>query len=295
MPTSHDKNPAPAAPAGRVHVEEKFSLPLFIATVAGMLAVLMGALWLLAPEAVWAAQWSAPWWAFLGAFLAVTLFNAFVEFFFHRYILHKPVVSFLSRFYRQHTLHHSLTRITRRRTGSGRELPYVENIYPITEPEQHEASFFPWFTLPVFALVVTPLLVLLTWLLPVFPWFVAGYLALAGSLALYEIFHAIEHWAFEKWAPLIESRRFGWMWRHIYSFHLRHHAVIDCNEGISGFFTFPVADLVFGTWVNPKSLYVDGGDWEPADFHSPRPCAFIRWCDAWTDRRVKARRSHARE
>lgn len=281
-------------PARHGHVEEKFSLPLFIATVTGCLVAILALVWLVAPSSVWATQLSAPWWAFLGAFLAITLFNAFVEFFFHRYILHKPVVPFLSRFYRQHTLHHSLTRITRRRTSSGRELPYVENIYPITQPEQHEASFFPWFTLPVFALVVTPLLALLTWLFPVFPWFVAGYVALAASLTLYEVFHAIEHWAFEKWAPLVENRYFGWMWRHIYSFHLRHHAVIDCNEGISGFFTFPVADLVFRTWINPKTLYVDGGGWEPQDFHSPNPIAPIRWLDRWTDERVKARRARAR-
>lgn len=281
-------------PVRHGHVEEKFSLPLFIVTVAGCLIAILAVLWLLAPSSVWETQWSAPWWAFLGAFLVITLFNAFVEFFFHRYILHKPVVPFLSRFYRQHTLHHSLTRITRRRTASGRELPYVENIYPITQPEQHEASFFPWFTLPVFALVVTPLLALLTWAFPVFPWFVAGYVALAASLTLYEVFHAIEHWAFEKWAPLVESRYFGWMWRHIYSFHLRHHAVIDCNEGISGFFTFPVADLVFRTWINPKTLYVDGGGWEPQDFRSPNPIAPIRWLDRWTDDRVKARRARAR-
>ena len=282
--------PSPPAP----HPEEKFSLTLFVGTVAGMLALIGGIFWLLAPAALWDAQWSPPWWAFLIAFLVITLFNAFFEFFLHRYVLHKPVLSLLSHFYRQHTLHHSLTRITRRRTSSGRELPYVENIYPITQPEQHEASFFPWFTLPVFALVVTPVLIGLNWFFPSFPWFSAGYAALAASLALYEIFHAIEHWAFEKWAPLIENRYFGWAWRHVYSFHLRHHAVIDCNEGISGFFTFPIADLVFGTWINPKTLYVDGGDWEPKDFHSPRPCAFIRWCDAACDRIVQARRKQAR-
>lgn len=70
--------------------------------------------------------------------------------------------------------------------------------------------------------------------------------------------------------------------------------MIDCNEGISGFFTFPVADLVFRTWINPKTLYVDGGGWEPQDFHSPNPIAPIRWLDRWTDERVKARRARAR-
>lgn len=280
--------------ARRVPVEEKFSLSLFVLTVVGMLALMLGALWLVAPDSVWHAQWTAPWWAFLGAFLGIKLFNAFMEYFFHRYVLHKPVLPLLGRLYRQHTLHHSLTRIARRRTGSGRELPYVENIYPMMEPEQHEASFFPWFTLPAFGLFVTPLLAVLTWLLPSFPWFSAGFLAVTASLILYEVFHAIEHWPFEKWEPLIESRRWGWLWRHIYSFHLRHHAVIDCNEGISGFFTFPVADLVFRTWVNPKTLYVDGGGWEPDDFRSPRPIAPIRWCDRMADFWVQRRRAAAR-
>jgi hemolysin III len=280
--------------APRAPVEEKFSLPLFIATVILSLAGIVLLLRWLAPENVWHAQWTAPWWAFLVAFLAIKVVNAFAEFFFHRYVLHKPVLPLLSRFYKQHTLHHSLTRITRRRTASGRELPYVENIFPMTKPEQHEASFFPWYTLFAFAAALTPVLVVLHWVAPQFPWFSAGYAALAASLVLYEVFHAIEHWAFEKWAPLIEHRQFGWMWRHIYSFHLRHHAVIDCNEAISGFFTFPLPDLVFGTWINPKTLYVDGGGWEPQDFRSPRPYAFIRWCDALCDRVVKARRARAR-
>lgn len=280
--------------AKREPVEEHFSLPLFIVTVLASLAALIVLLRLLAPASLWEAQWNAPWWSYLLAFLAIKVVNAFFEFFFHRYILHKPVVGFLSRFYRQHTLHHSLTRITRRRTPGGRELPYVENIYPITEPHQHEASFFPWYTLIAFGAFMTPLFIVLHWIAPGIPWFVAGYAALAASLILYEVFHAIEHWDFEKWAPLVEAPRTGRLWRHIYSFHLRHHAVIDCNEAISGFFTFPLPDLVFGTWINPKTLYVDGGDWEPHEFRSPRPCAFIRWCDAFADRVVQARRARAR-
>jgi hemolysin III len=290
---SSDAMSAPTA--SRTPVEEEFSLPLFIVTVVVSMAGICALFWLLAPESLWHTQVNAPWWTFVVAFLAVTVINAFAEFFFHRYVLHKPVLSVLSRFYKQHTLHHSLTRITRRRTSSGRELPYVENIYPITQPEQKEASFFPWYTMAVFAAAITPILVLLSLVAPMFPWFSAGYAALACSLVLYEVFHAIEHWPFEKWAPLVENKYFGWMWRHIYSFHLRHHAVIDCNEAISGFFTFPLPDLVFGTWINPKTLYVDGGGWEPQDFRSPTPYAFIRWCDAACDRIVKARRAKARE
>lgn len=272
------------------HVEEEFSPTLFIVTVVLSFAGLIGLLWLAAPQSVWAAQTGTTVTAFVAAFLIMHLFACFVEFFFHRYVLHKPVIPLLSRFYRQHTLHHTLTRIGRKRTPGGREIPFVENIYPIIEDEQKEASFFPWYTLPVFGLLLTPLLALLHFLVPSLPWFLAGYSAMAFSLALYELFHAIEHWPFEKWAVLIENPRWGWAWRKIYSFHLRHHAVIDCNEGISGFFTIPVADFVFSTWIFPKSLYTDGGEWEASEFTSPKPVRFIQWLDRASDEIVRNRR-----
>jgi hemolysin III len=276
--------------SAKPRVEEQFSLPLFLFTVAVSLAGLTALLWLLAPAAVWHVQVSTTVLRFAAVFLVISMFNCFVEYGFHRYVLHKPVASFLSRFYRQHTLHHSLTRIGRRRTSSGREVPYVENIYPVTEPEQGEASFFPWYTLAVFGAVLTPLLVVLHWFMPTLPWFLGGFCATAFSLTLYEVFHAIEHWSFERWAPLIEHKQMGWFWRKVYSFHLRHHAVIDCNEAISGFFTLPVADWVFGTFLLPKSLYVDGSEWTEAEFVSPKPCALIRWIDRKTDEMVQRRR-----
>ncbi len=281
---SSHTSPTPA------HVEEELSLPLFFTTVILTLAGFYGLFRLAAPAPVWLAQTSAGIWKFAAAFCVMKLFNCFVEFFFHRYVLHKPVVPFLSRFYRQHTLHHNLTRIGRKRTPGGREIPVVENIYPITQPEQTEASFFPWYTLVVFGFIVTPVLAVLQWILPSLPWFFAGYAAIATSLIFYEVFHAIEHLSFEKWAVLIEHPRWGRFWRKVYSFHLRHHAVIDCNEAISGFFTLPVADFLFGTWIFPKSLYTDGGEWEPAEFVSPKPCQLIRWCDQASDEIVRNRR-----
>ncbi len=281
----------PSLPRGLV--EEKFSLPLFLFTVAASLAGLVVLLKLVAPDATWQAQVTGGAAGFAVAFLVIHLGTCFFEFFFHRYVLHKPVVPFLSRFYRQHTLHHSLTRIGKRYTTSGREVPFVENVYPVTTPEQGEASFFPWYTLAIFAVLLTPILIGLQALMPSIPWFFGGFAAIAFALSLYEIFHAIEHWSFERWAPLIEHRTFGWFWRKVYSFHLRHHAVIDCNEAISGFFTLPVFDWVFGTFILPKSLYVTGTEWQANEFTSPRPVAFIRWCDAKGDALVKARRAAA--
>jgi hemolysin III len=274
------------------HKHEQFSLPLFVFTVLATLAGLFALLRFAAPD-VWTAQFVAPLWKAAAAFLAISLFNCYMEFFFHRYVLHQPAIPFLRRLYRQHTLHHALTRIGRRSGRDGRGVLFVENKFPIVEPEQGEASFFPWYSLAVFALVLTPVLAGVQWLMPSFPWFLAGFLALATSLALYEILHAINHWSFEKWEPLISHPRWGALWRPAYAFHLRHHAVIECNESISGFFGLPVADWTFGTCLMPRSIYADGDTWKPEEFESPRPRAFIRWLDRWANRVVQNRRELA--
>jgi hemolysin III len=271
---------------------EKFSLPRFIITVLVSLAGLLAALRLVAPG-VWDGQFLAPAWRWGAAFLAVTFVNCFIEFFFHRYVLHQPAIRIVQRLYRQHTLHHALTRIGQMRGQGGRGIVFVENKFPIVTPEQSEASFFPWYSLAIFGVLLAPLLALLQWLFPSFPWFFSGFGALAASLALYEILHAIEHWPFEKWSPLIEHPRWGRFWRPIYGFHLRHHAVINCNESISGFFGLPVADWIFGTCVIPQTIYADGEEWASDKFRSPRPIAIIRILDEIAARIVRRRRAMA--
>ena len=271
---------------------EEFSLPLFAVTVLGTLAVLAGALWLAAPT-VWAAQWSAPLWKGVVAFVLVSLANCFLEYFFHRYLLHTSALPLLRRLYRQHTRHHALTHVVRRPARDGRAILCVENKFPIVEPEQGEASFFPWYSLAAFALLVTPFLVVLHLLWPGFPWFVAGFAALAVSLSLYEVLHAINHWAIEKWSPLLTHRVWGGFWRPVYGFHLRHHAVTDCNESVSGFFGLPLADWVFRTCIIPRTVYAHGEPSDPSMFCHPRPVALIAWLDARAKRAMAKRRRRA--
>jgi hemolysin III len=268
---------------------EEFSLPLFMLTVLATLAGLFATLRLFAPR-VWDAQFLAPVWKGAIAFLVISLVNTFIEYFFHRYVLHTPAIPLLRQLYKQHTLHHALTRIARKRGSDGHGILFIENKFPMTEPEQGEASFFPWYSLAVFAGLLSPLLALLEWLLPSFPWFFAGFGALAVSLSLYEVLHAINHWPFEKWAPLIQHPRWGRIWRPAYAFHLRHHAVTDCNESISGFFGLPVADWVFGTCVIPQTVYAEDEEWTPDKFRSPSPRGIIKRLDAWAERVVQRRR-----
>ena len=149
-----------SAPPPEVETE-KFSLPLFVLTVLLTLAGLFAALRLLAPG-VWADQFLAPAWKGVAAFIAVSLLNCFEEYFFHRYVLHQPAIRWLQNLYRQHTRHHALTRIGQKPGRAGRSILFIENKFPIAAPEQGEASFFPWYSLAVFAAILTPLLALLS-------------------------------------------------------------------------------------------------------------------------------------
>ena len=164
---------------------------------------------------------------------------------------------------------------------------------PSWTPTSTRRPFSHSSTLGTFACILAPVLALLQWLLPTFPWFFSGFAALASSLAIYELVHAIEHWSLDRWEPLIESKRWGFFWRPAYSFHLRHHAVIDCNESISGFFCLPLADWVFGTCLMPRSIYADGQEWTAEEFTSPRPIWPIRMLDEAADRAVKRHRAGA--
>lgn len=281
-----------SSPPGPGHSTEAFSLPLFLVTVAATLVALLGVLRFAFPGA-WTQQLRASFGAGAAAFLAVSLVNCFTEYFFHRYLLHTPAIPLLNGFYRQHVLHHALTRIVKRRTADGRGRLTIENVFPIVEPSQGEASFFPWYTLAAFAAVYTPFLALAQCFLPSFPWFLSGFAALAASLALYELVHAVDHWPLARWEPLLESRRWGWFWRRAYAFHLRHHAVADCNEAISGFFGLPVADWIFGTCAIPETLYADGEPWSPDKFQSPRPRWPVRALDRWVAEDTRRRRDAA--
>jgi hemolysin III len=271
-----------------------FSPALFIFTILASLAVLIGALILIAPG-VWQAQLSASFLSFAAVFALTHAFGGLMEYFFHRYVLHAPLFDVLSYFYKQHTLHHALTRIVYRPSSTLHEtmptLVEVENRYPIVEEKQHEASFFPWYTLIVFGLLLTPLLALGQFLFPTAPFLLAGWTGLAFSMALYELVHAVEHWPEGRWHAMIARPNTGRFWRKAYAFHLRHHADIRCNEGISGVFGLPIYDFLFGTYVDPETLYLHGKETCPKQFVSPRPSFFlIRWLDTQAEKAVKTRR-----
>ncbi len=272
--------------------EPKFSLWLFLLVNVFSFTALCVILALVVPT-VWRAQLAASWLALLGVFLAVHVGAAFLEFFFHRYVLHAPLVPFLAYFYKQHTLHHALTRVGYQKGAkTGENMPtLVENRYPIVEEKQFEASYFPWYSLFVFTFCACVILVPLQFLFPAAPLLLGGFIAVAWSLVLYETIHAIEHWPQATWDGLVARPKTGRFWRKVYAFHLRHHADIRCNEAISGLFGLPVPDWIFGTYVDPETLYKHGQSAAPEEFVSPSPrFGFLRWLDRLAEKSVQQRR-----
>lgn len=268
---------------------QKFSFLIFTITILSSVAVYLTAFALIAP-AVWQIGLQASFTSHIVVFLLCHLGYGLFEHPFHRYVLHSPLIPGLSRFFKSHTMHHGLTSITWREIG-------VRNFYPIIIEKQHEASFFPWYSYLVFILVATPFLILVQWIFPSAPIFLGGALALAWSISLYEILHAIEHKDFDTvWLPKLEHRNpyLRKFWRIAYSFHLRHHADIKCNEGISGFFGIPIADFLLGTWINPTTLYTHGSIVDKKEFESPTPVFFIRLLDDFAQRRKEKLRNKKR-
>lgn len=211
------------------------------------------------------------------AFLLMHLVASFFEFFFHRYVLHLKVIPFLKQFAEKHGRHHGLTPV---RKVSGGNLLRVENTFPILKEEQRPHSVFPWYALMVFALVFTPPIFFLQWLLPALPMLFGGYLTVFVSYVGYEVLHGYEHRSYEKWwKPRIERKYFGAWWKKFYSFHLTHHANTRCNEAIAGFLGMPLPDWILGTYKKPSQLLLDGTMVVEEDFTAPRPSWPIRLLD----------------
>ncbi len=262
-----------------------FSVSIFIIIILTSLAASLAAVALVSPT-VFKAQFQAPVWIHILTFLGCHLFNGLFEHPFHRYVLHSPMIPGLSTFYKSHTHHHGLTHVLWRKESG------IRNVYPIVEDKQHEDSYFPWYSFGAFALVLTVPFLFIQYIFPTIPIFLDGFLALAWSISLYEIVHAIEHKPLEKWRPFLEHKNKCVQWTALkaYTFHLRHHANPDSNENISGFFGLPVGDWLFGTLVYPSTLYTHGTQVDQVHFEPPTPIFFIRWMDKWAEYRYKQRR-----
>ena len=259
-----------------------FSIWKYCLSVVAQFTLLLLLIRFLAPN-IWARQIAAGPVALILTFLAFHLFNAFVEWSFHRYVLHSVTARWLQSFAKGHRNHHALTSIRLRpdEAGEGR---IILNRYPIIHEDQHEDSAFPIYALVVFWLLFTPLLFVTQQVLPSAPIYLGGYAAITWSTAVYEVFHAVEHLPYEWWKRSTDHPRLGGLWRKVYGFHHFHHANINVNEAISGFFGLPIADWTLRTYHQPQDLLLHGRLATAKEFAVRPPWRFVTWVDRWARR-----------
>jgi hypothetical protein len=199
-------------------------------------------------------------------------------------LLHLESVRFLRFLTTGHLSHHKLTPI-----GFDDAAKTVLSRYPICSVAQDDhGTFPPWGLIPAFA-AFTPFFAPFAFSFPGIPILIGGYPAIAIALFLYETIHVAHHRPYETWwKPKLNGRIFSGVLRKAYGFHSAHHANYRCNQNVAGFFGIPLADLVFGTYLQPDELLVDGapGTKDVARRLTPLP----RWPISWLDRVAFKRR-----
>jgi len=295
------------SPAGNHN--ERFSPLRFIAVLGlsylSSLILLYVLLWTLGLEQWFRrSQLQASATAYIATFILCGLFNCLVEYLFHRAVLHAPLIPYLlvekwgagritgrkfldplvlrlarafySFYVQHHRVHHPLTDITRRKESSSSEDLVVHNRYPIVHEHQHEASYFPDHTYFMFLAFALPFFTPVQIIFPNTPIFLMGFTGLAVSLALYEIRHAADHWPEERLEKLFSLPLLGEPIKEWFKFHRAHHANVDVNMAISGFFLIPVFDYVFRTYKRIKTFYPHKSKPHDDDFEAPEP-RFLGW------------------
>lgn len=257
---------------------KKLSIPFFIVVVSVTFALYLLAIKFAAPK-VWTIQIESPITRMLIVFLIWHLLTAFAEYFFHRYMLHRPF-PFLKSLCRQHTLHHKLTNVQLINVDGGKGKVFTR--YPILVESQYEASYFPWYSLAIFLAVSLIISIPAQSVFPNWPIMLGAGISVTWAIVLYEIMHMIEHLSFDTfWKPKVTHKTFGGFWTSVYCFHMRHHFNIECNEGISAFFGWPLPDFAFRTYAPWPRAFMHREVVDVKDINDPlpKPVALIAWLD----------------
>lgn len=198
------------------------------------------------------------------------------EHLFHRYMLHLDVVRFLGSLCSSHRTHHKLTSVKFDRQG------IVHSEYAITTMAQDDQATFPSWALIPFFTFFTPFFAVIAFSFPHIPILIGGYTAIAIEHYLFEMIHVLHHLPYETyWKPRMHGRLTSPIWSWLYGFHLAHHVNYKCNMNVAGFYGLPLADLLFGTYVTPRPIPVEGVQATSAMARgfTPQPYFFIAWLD----------------
>lgn len=220
----------------------------------------MEGFYLLFPNIFWQ-EVESSWQRHIKFFLSGHLINCFVEWFFHRYILHsRSSVGY------PHRRHHALNPPDR---------------YWIESVAQEVSSHFPYWALPAFFGFYFPFLLIAKLTLPAGPYFVDFLGAVAFSYLMYEIKHAYHHREYggwwQKWVEM--QGPLGWLGKKNHIEHFVHHENWRLNDNVFGFFGWPLTDWCFGTLDLARKILENGRLEKLERQKEPRPVLCIRLLD----------------
>jgi len=244
-----------------------FSPFLIAGSTLAQTAFLLFALRSLFPH-LWAQQLHSGIFANIAMFLAISFFQAIVEWVGHRYFMHVHTVSFIGGFSGpvsfSHGKHHALTHISVIDADARGTMKKIVSGYVVAEEKQHYAVTFGEYFLPAFFVGYNILFLVFHFLIPGAPFFLGGNLAIAVWIALYDILHQLEHKPDAWW----EKRKYNPILTMIYRFHQYHHLsasatkeftpLLPCNMAIVGFLGIPIVDWLLRTYKLPPYALHDG-------------------------------------
>lgn len=263
--------------------EEKFSPLRFLVINAVTLMVIVEMMkvilqWM-SLDTLWQVQTHSAWWKVVVVFVVGQAANCFAEWFFHRYMLHSPLVPGFSRlFVQHHRIHHMLTNVQPvpvAKTVKVTRAKQWKNNYPIREERQYEASYFPDYSFAAFAGFALVVIIPIQALASTWPVLLVSVVSILWSLVMYEFIHAVDHLPMAFWEWIFKQKFIGGLGQRMYAFHLTHHEYASrfkWNQNISGFLLgIPLADWVFGTLKLPKEPFLHGTLVRRVDTWPPRP------------------------
>jgi hemolysin III len=255
----------------------------FFLWTGAQFALFFLALWLIVPTML-SQELAQPGSIVLWTFLLGLPLSAF-EYFYHRYLLHSAVLPFMAAMHRAHSTHHGLTAVKAPVNPKDPEtLVPVHSEYPVEEAHQEESMMFPAYSISIFYGIFLLLIALpLKLIFPEAPIVVSVIFVTTLQYALYEFWHAITHLPYERfWKPFTEHKRFGWLGRRIYSFHLMHHWRPSTNLAVVGFWGVAIWDYAFRTHRRPKRLPVPGAEVNFTDAAIKKPLFPVSMLDRFS-------------
>jgi hypothetical protein len=161
--------------------------------------------------------------ALFGSFAVGIVYASFFEWTLHRFLMHRPLLSFTYP-YRAHAITHHGT------FGSGRD-------YHLLNESHRDVVRMAWWNAPILFLVNAPVGLIAAWGIGSW-WILPGFMA---AVILYYGFYEYLHWCMHVPRPrsFQSSRLFRWIDRH----HRLHHLEPGRNLNV----VLPIADVVFRT------------------------------------------------